>query len=171
MDAAKSVAVGIASVSLMLGAGCSSQHTTSSSNPGLPPNGRPTAAALAAVDTVRIALTGTDCGGGPLDAGWPTTGTFNRSVCLRDADRARKCAFMTFTGRTGTGGAYRLVYVVDGRGGLRVSVVLAGPTGVLHREGWECPVPRQPLFAYVALGVPGRIIPSPVDKSCRHLAT
>jgi hypothetical protein len=77
---------------------------------------------------------------------------------------------MSYTGRTGSGGAYRLVYTVDGRGGLRISVVLAGPTGALHREGWECPVPQAPLSAGVALGYPGRVVPSEVDKRCHQLA-
>jgi hypothetical protein len=158
---------------LALGAGCTS-HTSSASSASdhakatLPPNGRPTAAALAALEKAPLDLTGIGCGGGPLDAGYPTTMVVRPSTCLGDADRAGKRAFMSFTGRTGSGGAYQVGYTADGHDGLQIDVVVAGPTGALHREGWECRVPRAPLFVGVALGYPGRVVPSLGDPPCTH---
>jgi len=161
-------------VAVVVGAGCHSSDPSAPASarttPTLPANGAPTAAALAAVDGVHVAVTGTDCGGASLDAGWPTTAVFNQSVCLRDADRAHKQAHATYLGRTASSGAYRLLYSVDGRGALRISLVLADATGTLHREGWQCAVPQQPLVVSVELG-DDRVVPSPVDASCRHLAT
>jgi hypothetical protein len=178
VDAARWLIAGLLTVSLAFGVGCTS-HKTSSRRalPGarttLPPNGAPTAAALAAVEKVAIDLTGANCGGGPLDAGYPTTTVGSPTTCLRDADRTGKQAFMSFTGRTGSGGAYRLVYAGDGRGALRINAVLAGPTGALHREGWACRVPREPLTLGVLLGFPGRVVPSLIwgNRRCRHLAS
>ena len=170
------ITVGFMTASLAFGVGCTSHKSAarpSSTKATLPPNGAPTAAALAAVDKAVIDVTGTNCGGGPLDAGYPTTMVVPPSTCLRDADRSGARAFMSFTGRSGSGGAYRLVYVTDGRGELGISVVLAGPTGALHRERWSCPVPRGSLDTAVLLGVPGRVVPSLVwdNPSCRHLAS
>lgn len=161
-------------VAIVAGAGCHPSHSSRPSSPPitptLPANGAPTAAALAAVDSVHVAVAGTNCGGASLDSGWPTTGSFNQSVCLRDADRAHQRAYALYRGRTYSNGAYRLVYTVDGRGALRISEVLAGATGALHREGWQCAVPQQPLVVAVAFP-DGRVVPSPVDQTCRHLAT
>lgn len=175
--AARSVTAGLIAASLAFGVGCTSHKTSSPSSPSsaskatLPPNGAPTATALATVEKATIDATGTNCGGGPLDAGYPTTMVASPSTCLRDADRSGARAFMSFTGRTGSGGAYRLVYVTDGRGGLRINVVVAGPTGALRREGWACRVPREPLAVGVLLGYPGRVVPSSLgDRPCRHSA-
>jgi hypothetical protein len=159
--------------SLVFGAGCTSHKSSSPSASGhskatLPPNGRPTAAALAALEKAPIDLTGIGCGGGPLDAGYPTTMLVPSSTCLSEADRAGKRAFMSFSGRTGSGGAYQLGYTVDGHGGLQIDVVVAGPTGALDREGWACRVPREPLSVGVALGYPGRVVPSLGDRPCSH---
>ena len=161
-------------VSVIAGVGCHSSHgrapSSARTTPSLPANGAPTVAALAAVDGVRMVVAGTDCGGASLDSGWPTTGLFNQSICLRDADRAHRHAYATYRGRTYSSGAYRLVYTVDGRGALRISEVLADATGTVHREGWQCAVPQQPLT--VAVTFPdGRVVPSPVDQTCRHLAS
>ena len=161
-------------VAVVAGSGCHSSRAgappSARTTPTLPANGAPTAAALAAVDGVHLVVAGTNCGGASLDAGWPTTGLFNQSVCLRDADRAHRRAYATYRGRTYSSGAYRLVYLVDGRGGLRISEVLADATGTLHREGWQCAVPQQPLVVVVAFP-DGRVVPSPVDQNCRDLAS
>jgi hypothetical protein len=137
-----------------------------------PPNGAPTDAALTAVENVHIVVGGTDCGGGPLDAGYPTTMVATPSVCLRDSDRAGEAAYMRFTGRTGTGGAYQVVYTVDGRGGLKINAVLGARSGALHREEWECAVPAEPLRPGVLLGYRGRVVPSLVvdNDRCHRIA-
>jgi hypothetical protein len=177
MGSSRWVTLGIATASLVLGAGCGSNATISRTSrrsevdkTTLPPNGRPTAAALAAIDAVQIARVGSDCGGGRLDGGYPTTTVGGPTTCLRDADRSGVRAFMRFTGRTYTSGAYRVDYAADGRGGLRIDVVVADQNGRLHREGWACRVPQQPL--HVGATFPDRRVePSLGDPPCRHLAT
>jgi hypothetical protein len=135
----------------------------------LPSNGRPTAAALAAIAGVRVELPGTDCGGGPLDAGYPTTMVEGPTTCLRDADRSGTRAFMRFTGRTFSSGAYRIDYASDGQGGLRIDVVVAASTGALRRYAWECRVPQEPLR--VGVSFPGgRVEPTFGAPPCHHIA-
>jgi hypothetical protein len=76
---------------------------------------------------------------------------------------------MNFTGRAYAGDAYRIVLAGDGHGRVRVTVVIGGATGALHRDVWDCPVPRSPL--YLSVSFPDdRVEPSVVDESCRHLA-
>jgi hypothetical protein len=158
--------VTLAVVLALAGAACTGHKKTAP-----PANGAPTATALGAVAKVALVTRGTDCGTRALDSGYPTTAVALPTTCLRDADRVGNRAFMIYTGRTGSGGAYRVVFTVDGRGNLRVHAVLAGPTGTVHREGWACPVPDAPLSAGVLLGYPNRVVPVSVDgnKSCRHL--
>ena len=129
---------------LLFGVGCTSHKSSSPSasehsKATLPPNGRPTAAALAALEKAPLDLTGTGCGGGPLDAGYPTTMVVRPSTCLSDADRSGERAFMSFTGRTGSGGAYEVGYTADGHGGLQIEVVAAGPTGASAPGGMGVP--------------------------------
>jgi hypothetical protein len=132
----------------------------------------PSAAAQNAVGGVAITTSGTNCGGGPLDRGWPTTFAMagNPSTCLRDASRQGRAAYMNYTGRTYTKGAYRIALSVAGAGPMRVVVVTAAASGSLQRATWTCPVPQQPIAMTVTFPSNG-VLPGVVNARCRVIAS
>jgi hypothetical protein len=164
---------------IVLASACSSGPTggtdgPTTQGPATDPAGSlgPSAAAQNAVGGVAIATSGTNCGGGPLDSGWPTTFAMagNPSTCLRDASRQGHAAYMNYTGRTYTNGAYRIALSVDGAGPLRVVVVTAAADGSLQRATWSCAVPQQPIAMTVTFPS-NRVLPGVVNTGCRVIAS
>jgi hypothetical protein len=176
MSAARWVKSGIVGVTVFAAtlAGCASGGPSASGPTGPTGPARsgsigPGSMAVAqdAVGRTRVGESGTNCGGGPLDAGWPTTfaALGNPSTCLRDADAQGRAAYMNFTGRTYTNGAYKIALAVTGHSPMRVTTVIASATGVVHREAWSCPVPHAPIQMSVTFPA-NKVLPSVVTKRC-----
>jgi hypothetical protein len=134
--------------------------------------GSPSDAAIAALARATVPTAGRDCGHVALDSGWPTTTIMSdKSVCLRDADRMGRAAFMIATGRDYDHSAYRIVLTTTGDHRLLVTVIDASPTGAVRRYGWRCGVPAEPIAMSVFFPN-GRPEPALVDNGhCTSTST
>ena len=117
----------------------------------------PTAAARATADELLDAPDGTtDCGVHAADSGWPTTfaPSPSDSACLVAALDAHEPAVMTFTGRTGDGGALVTTYDLDEDGTLTVTRHTITKAGEVSTTAATC----QPPPGEWLLGIEGGVV-------------
>lgn len=117
----------------------------------------PTAAARATADELLDAPDGTtDCGVHAADSGWPTTfaPSPSDSACLVAALDAHERAVMTFTGRTGDGGALVTTYVLGEDGTLTVTRHTITKAGEVSTTAATC----QPPTGEWLLGIEGGVV-------------
>lgn len=166
---------GIVVLCIFLGTACVSDSDGSAQEPILDPRGAdgpvvvndaggtagelgpPTSDAVAAAERLLPSVSGaTNCGTVAADSGWPTTTQrlLFPTDCLVDAVEEGQPAVLTYTGRTGDGGALVTVYEARAGGVLTIVAHTIDAAGDVTSVTAEC----TPPVGQWSVGIQGGVV-------------